>query len=267
MKAPLALLYHAIGRVGAGSDMLHRALFVEPEAFARQMEHLAHIGYRTLRLDEYAEALEGRISRARRFLLTFDDAYADVDAQVRPILERYGFSAVVFVPWAHVGGRNEWDRQHRALSRLRIMTGDELRTLDATPHWEVASHGGRHVDLRAQDAGVRRRELSDARRNLSALLGHSVDALAYPYGYQDAGVRDDVRAAGFRLAFTAMGHGPIERYRIPRRPIASWDRGPLFGLRTAPPSAWLYWAEDMARAPLGTLHRWRRRATVGRGPG
>jgi peptidoglycan/xylan/chitin deacetylase (PgdA/CDA1 family) len=260
VRAPLALLYHAIGSVGAGTDLLQRALFVEPGTFARQMARLASSGYRSMRLEEYAASLDGCISRARRFLLTFDDAYAHVEEQVTPVLVRHGFSAVTFVPWAHVGGRNEWDGRHRVLSRLRIMTARELRALDASPHWEVASHGGRHVDLRAQDANVRRRELREAREGLSSLLGREVDALAYPYGYQDARVRDDVRAAGFRLAFTAMGHGPVERYRIPRRPIASWDRGLLFTFRTAPPSAWLYWAEDVARAPLRLRHRLRQRA-------
>jgi peptidoglycan/xylan/chitin deacetylase (PgdA/CDA1 family) len=259
MKAPLALLYHAIGRVGAAGDLLHRALFVEPAGFARQMEQLADGGYRSTSLDEYAASLEGRISPVKRFLLTFDDGYAHVDELVRPVLERHGFSAVMFVPWAHVGGRNDWDR-HPALSGLRIMTPEEIRTLDSSGSWEVASHGGRHVDLRAEEAGVRRRELREARENLSALLGRAVDVLAYPYGYQDAHVREDVRAAGFRLAFTAMGHGPVERYRIPRRPITSWDRGPLFSLRTAPPSAWLYWAEDVARAPLSLRHRLRQRS-------
>ncbi len=258
MKAPLALLYHAVGPVGRDSDLLHRALFVEPEAFASQMDHLAGSGYRTMRLAEYAASLDGRISPVKRFLLTFDDGYAHVAERVTPVLRRHGFSAVMFVPWAHVGGRNSWDR-HMGLSSLRIMTSEEVRALDASGSWEVASHGGRHVDLRAGDCEDRRRELLEARQNLSALLGRDVDALAYPYGYQDAHVRDDVCAAGFRLAFTATGHGRVERFRIPRRPITSWDRGVLFRLRTAPPSAWLYWAEDAARVPLKLRHLSRQR--------
>ena len=248
VKAPLVLLYHAVAPLNGG-DLRQRTLFVQPDTFAAQMEYLARKGYRSLTLAEYAAALEGRIPSQRRFLLTFDDAYTRVDEFVSPVLSRLRYSAVMFAPSAHLGGRNIWDSAHPALSRLEIMTGKQLEALESGP-WEVASHGGRHLDLRTLPSAARRRELRAARDSLSALLGHEVWALAYPYGYQDAGVRADAEHAGFRLAFKATVRGPLEPLRVPRRPIKSWDGPALFRLRTAATATLLFQLEDAARVPL-----------------
>lgn len=253
MNVPLTLLYHAVAPLPKRRTYLERALFVEPRDFAQQMDHLAGNGYRTLTLTDYMAATESRIPAAKRFLLTFDDGYRDVDRYVTPVLERHRYSAVMFVPWAHLGAQNGWDRGHPNLSQLRIMTPDHVKALDRG-HWEIASHGGSHVDLRAENSTARRQELSMARDSLSNLLQREVTALAYPYGYHDAGVREDARRAGFTLAFTATGYGPFEQMRIPRRPIAGWDRLPLFILRIASFAAPLYRFEDLARVPMKLRH-------------
>jgi hypothetical protein len=51
---------------------------------------------------------------------------------------------------------------------------------------------------------------------------------SYPYGWHDAGVREDAESAGYGLAFTASGYGPVGRSRLPRRPGSGWDPMPLF---------------------------------------
>lgn len=238
---------------------MERALFVDPASFSRQMERLAGGGFRTLRLDEYAAALQGRISSRGRFLLTFDDGYSHLEESVTPVLRRHGYSAVVFVPLAHLGGTNTWDRRHPNLFGTGIMDEDRLRSL-ATDTWEVESHGMQHVDLRALEPIKRRRELRQAREQLSALLGRQVRALAYPYGYHDAGVREDAASAGFGLAFTTTAYGPTLKLALPRRAISGWDPLPLFRARTASRGPELYRLEDAARAVLGLRYALRARS-------
>jgi peptidoglycan/xylan/chitin deacetylase (PgdA/CDA1 family) len=250
---PLTLLYHGVATLSPGAGYVERALFVEPTSFGRQMDQLARREFRTMRLDEYAAALEGQVSSKRRFLLTFDDGYSHLDETVTPILRRHGYSAVVFVPLAHVGGSNVWDRSHPGLFGKKIMSEDRLRSLDAD-HWEVESHGMHHVDLRKQDVATRRRELREGRERLSALLGRAVTALAYPYGKHDSRVREDAASAGFRLAFTATGYGRVGRLQLPRRPINGWDPLPSFRVRTSALAASLYRIEDAARGVIGVRH-------------
>jgi peptidoglycan/xylan/chitin deacetylase (PgdA/CDA1 family) len=253
LRPPLALLYHAVRPLSRGWDLLERALVVNPGVFARQIERLAGAGYRTLTLGEYTAALEGRAPASRGFLLTFDDAYDDLDDYVTPVLRRHGYTAVVFAPWAHLGALNTWDCQHPVLSRLRVMPAGRLRALAAGP-WEVASHGGRHLDLRALEPEVRRRELRASREGLSELLGHPVRALAYPFGYEDEGVRRDASAAGFELGFVATPYPSDDRLQLPRRAVTDLDRGLLVDLRTSG-SPWLYRLEDAARVLLRASRR------------
>jgi peptidoglycan/xylan/chitin deacetylase (PgdA/CDA1 family) len=246
-------MYHAVRPLSGRWDLLERALVIDPQVFARQIERLAFAGWRTLTLAEYAGSLEGPPA-GRRFLLTFDDAYEGLDDFVTPVLRRHGYTAVVFAPWAHLGAPNSWDVDP-ALCRLRVMSAAALRELVAGP-WELASHGCRHVDLRTMHPEVRRRELQMSKEALSELAGRPVRALAYPFGYANPGVRRDAVMAGFELGFVARPYPSGDRLGLPRRAITGLDRGPLLHLRTAR-RPWLYRLEDAARLPLGLRRLWR----------
>jgi peptidoglycan/xylan/chitin deacetylase (PgdA/CDA1 family) len=243
---PPVLLYHAVGSPPSDSDTEERNLFVEPDRFAWQMSSLARRGYRTLTLDEFATAMWERSDPRNALLLTFDDAYALADEIVTPILARHRFSAVMFAPWAHLGGRNTWNAGHPRLADLEIAGPDQLKEMEHGP-WEVASHALRHVDLRKLDSNERRSQLTEARERLSELLGRPIRDLAYPYGYQDIGVRRDASAAGYRMAFTAGGSKAGDPYSLPRRSINGHDSRPMFLLKTSPVAPALYRSRQLSR--------------------
>jgi peptidoglycan/xylan/chitin deacetylase (PgdA/CDA1 family) len=240
----MTLLYHAVMPVPAGADREERRLFVSPQRFERQMTTLVGRGFRSLTLEAFAAAVRGRRSPRRSFLLTFDDAYAHVDQAVTPVLRRLGLTAVMFVPVAHIGSSNTWDG-HAHLG-WPLASDQQLRSM-AAGSWELASHGLHHVDLRGCEPPRRRRELAKAREVLSGVAGRSVVELAYPYGAHDAGVREDVRAAGYAMAFEAVaGHAP-SLFARPRRPVRGTDSGSAFRLKTGAASAAVY-----------SVHRWLR---------
>jgi peptidoglycan/xylan/chitin deacetylase (PgdA/CDA1 family) len=247
MSLPPVLLYHAIGTAPPNSDSEEFGLFVPADRFEWQMQSLVKRGYRTLRLDEYAAAVAGRPISGRAVLLTFDDAYAHVDEVVTPILNKLGFTAVMFAPLGHLGGRNTWDQAlHARLAKLEVAGPDQLREMDRGP-WEVASHALRHVDLRNVNPQQRREHLMEAREGLSKLLGRRVLDLAYPYGREDAGVRLDARAAGYRMAFTAGGNQAADEYQLPRRAVSGRDGRLLFELKTSAVAEALYRARQISR--------------------
>jgi peptidoglycan/xylan/chitin deacetylase (PgdA/CDA1 family) len=252
MTEPLVLMYHAVRPLGGGGGFLEQALVVDPYRFARQLGKLARWGYRSLTLAEYADARRGAPA-SRTFLLTFDDAYEGLDEHVTPVLRRHNYSAVVFAPVAHLGGRNSWDARNRALSALRIMNQERLRGLANGP-WEVASHGFWHVDLRRLETTARRRQLARSREALGEVVGLPPSALAYPFGYADAAVAADAAAAGFELGFLATPYPINDPLRIPRRPISNLDRGVLLDCRLSA-RPWAYRLEDVARIVPGTYRR------------
>lgn len=230
---PTVLLYHAIAHLPEATPAGQRSLFVDPGMFAWQLSALAQRGYRTITLDEFHRARCECKSQPRRVMLSFDDAYAHIFDAVTPLLLRHGFTAVVFAPWHHLGSHNQWDPNTPRLTELAIATRHQLRAAARGP-WEVASHGSAHVDLRQLDQAVRRAQLAEARLRLSECVGRAVTDLAYPYGLHDADVRDDARAAGYRMAFTAgLGDGEEDLYAVPRRAVRGQEGRKAFLIKSS----------------------------------
>ncbi|NLG59537.1 MAG: polysaccharide deacetylase family protein, partial [Gammaproteobacteria bacterium] len=108
VEMPLILGYHSVSR--ARTD----GLAVRLEDFDWQMHWLAARGYRAATLAQWAR---GEIHpKERTVWITFDDGYADNYTAAFPILQRYGFTATVFLVTGSVG-REEvfwWDRSKLA---------------------------------------------------------------------------------------------------------------------------------------------------------
>jgi peptidoglycan/xylan/chitin deacetylase (PgdA/CDA1 family) len=249
----VAILYHAVMERPARCDDVERGLFVNPEQFKEQMADLAQRGFTSVRLRDFAGAGEKGV------LITFDDAYAHVAETVSPILNMYGFSAVMCAPAAYLGGRNTWDADtHPVLGSLQIASEPQLKEMVRGP-WEIASHGWHHVDMRRLNRDERRREFVESRERLGEIAGNPVTALAYPFGLLNKSVRQDARSAGYEMAFTAAAGPWSDAFALPRHQVGGDDTLPLFRLKT---SGWydrLYrvqqltpdWAKATARAFVG----------------
>jgi peptidoglycan/xylan/chitin deacetylase (PgdA/CDA1 family) len=259
MSVPPVLLYHAVCPVPQPALDRERPLFVHQERFADQMDDLARRGYRALTLGEFSAGLDEREFPHKAMLLTFDDAYGHVDDVVTPVLRRYGFTAVMFAPFGHLGGRNTWDAAWSSqLAKLEIATAGQLRALSSDV-WEVASHGLHHIDLRTVPPGQRRVDLITARERLTELVGRPALEFAYPYGAHDVSVRRDVAFAGYRMAFAARNEPITDRFRLSRTPISGEDSLEMFRLKTSGWTSPLYRAYDRAprwvRGPTSALLR------------
>lgn len=191
------LMYHHIGLSTAGTN---QSFTVTPGQFERQLRWLKRRGYTTVSpADWLAYVLEGKALPKKPLLLTFDDAYADLAEYCFPLLEKYGFTAVVFVPTADIGGTNTWDRPiwpepHRILSAEQIL------------HWagrgiEFGAHSRTHPDLTKLSVAECKAEIVGSKSDLAALLARPVVSFAYPYGEYNDAVRDLVREE-FDLAFS-----------------------------------------------------------------
>lgn len=253
----MALLYHIVLPPPADLDDEEKKLFVHPDRFVAEMDDLRRRGWRTLTLTEFRAAAIKGDPVPGRFLLTFDDAYAHVADAVTPTLERLGFSAVMFAPWAHLGGRNTWDGEHPNLARLEIASQAELKAMDGHS-WEVASHGMRHVRLGELEPMERLSDLAESRSRLGELLGHPVIDLAYPYGAVGEFVVDDVARAGYHTGFLALTDGANGLLQLPRIPVRGDEGMSIFRFRTGSTGGTAHrlasraprWAKTATRAVL-----------------
>lgn len=198
------LAYH---RVNSDGEMYS----ISPGDFEAQLRYLKEKGYATVSLAEMQEAFAGKRSLpVKPIVITFDDGYADNYLQALPLLEKYGFTATVFVLAGHVG-------QPEYLSWEQIRAMQERRT-------EIGSHTFSHADLNRLTPDEQRRELAESKRLLEEKLGTPVEYLAYPYGQFSPALFALLEETGYRGActglsgFNGMGTPPyaLKRINIPQ---------------------------------------------------
>lgn len=131
------LLYHRV--VELPSDP--QALAVSPRHFE---EHLQILGraMKAVSLDEMVRRMKGGESLRRTVAVTFDDGYADNLRHAKPLLERYGVPATVFVASGTVGRNREfwWDELERILLAANKLPKELELTINGQPRrWSLGA--------------------------------------------------------------------------------------------------------------------------------
>lgn len=191
------LMYHDLGppRPGMFPDEV-----IAPEEFEKQIAWLAGHGYVGIRPSEWIAWHRQGISLPQKpVLLTFDDGYAGVGRHGLPVLERYGFGAVIFVVTRRIGSRNTWDERN-GYRGAQLMSADEILRWCARG-FEFGCHTRTHPDLTSLPGREVEREIVGSYRDLGALLGRAPATFAYPWGLFNDAVHACVRDV-FELGFS-----------------------------------------------------------------
>jgi peptidoglycan/xylan/chitin deacetylase (PgdA/CDA1 family) len=189
------------------------------------MAQLRDLGYAVVGLDAVlAHYLRGEPLPPGATLITFDDGYRDNLENALPILERYGYEAVLFVPIGFVGESRPLPHEERLTEEgIRNPTLDwgELRELDGAGV-RVECHGISHRPVAELALDEAAREIAVSKLRLEDALGRPVQAFAYVKG-SEADYRPVhlslVRQAGYELGFTSVSgaNGPgSDRFRLRR---------------------------------------------------
>jgi peptidoglycan/xylan/chitin deacetylase (PgdA/CDA1 family) len=218
------LMYHEI----AGAPEARSRLAVSPDAWAAQLAYLYSQGYRTVTAAELSVALAGRRDLPdRSVVLTFDDGYQDFYSWGMPLLDRYGFTATLFVTTGWVqdaGPLPRGRRPGRMLSWSQIAEAADCGV-------EVAAHSHLHPQLDQLPLRRLREELYVSKAQLEDKLGSRVAGLAYPYGYSNSRVRRVARDLEHDYACAvgnAMMSAEPDLLALPRLTIRRSTRIPQF---------------------------------------
>jgi peptidoglycan/xylan/chitin deacetylase (PgdA/CDA1 family) len=197
LRSPtIILLYHAFTRPGERRSRY----VVSARRFARQLRWLKRRGYNVVSLRSYlVSRSEHRLPPARSVVITIDDGYADNAAVAKPILDRFGFPATIFIV-SGAGLTNAWSPGEPALAARPLIRLSELPRLTGT--FDFGAHTRSHCRLDEVEPALARSEIRESKRELEETLGADVDSFAYPYGAYDASAREVVREAGFSGACT-----------------------------------------------------------------
>ncbi|NOY99972.1 MAG: polysaccharide deacetylase family protein [Chloroflexi bacterium] len=201
------LLYHHIAESETGSRY-----YVSPENFEAQMRALRDWGYTSIPLSLLVAAItEGADLPPRPVIITFDDGDVSVYDNAFPIMQRYGFTGVLYI----VSNRLEADG---------FMNVEQIKEMTAAG-WEVGSHSMSHADLTKRDNDGLYAEVVQSRKDLEAALGVPVASFAYPFGKLSDAAVDYVHfikyEAAVGLGYTAeQGKGNL--FYLQRRPVG-WE--------------------------------------------
>ena len=209
---------------------------LSPRHFARQIERLAHEGWRTLSLHELLAVVRGvRPLAARELAITFDDAYRGLRDHAFPVLAAHGFRATCFVITDFAGALNRWDVAYggRRFAHLawRDMRAWQARGID------FASHTATHPRLTWIDETSVALELARSRMAIERALDAPAVAVAYPFGACASREEELARLEGYEAGFTLAGSWRGSAHAIPRLPVYMWSPS-LPGVGSLAPVEW-----------------------------
>jgi peptidoglycan/xylan/chitin deacetylase (PgdA/CDA1 family) len=178
------LLYHWIAVSPDEGTSYKSPYYVKPEVFDEEMKLLHDWGYTTITTELLIKAInEGADLPPRPVIISFDDGHLNNYTAAFPIMQKYGFTGVLYIVTNYLGAEN-------------YMNADELKEMSAAG-WEIGSHTVSHLDLTSMEPDRQRYEVVESRKILEEKLGVPILTIAYPFGISDAGVIDYAHFAGY----------------------------------------------------------------------
>lgn len=175
------LMYHKIG-----SEVNNDAVISQAK-FAEQMAYLHQNGYNSVTLDElHGYLTEKKPLPLKPVVLTFDDGYRDTYEIAMPLLKKYGFRSIMFIPAGDVGKNISWA---------------ELREMKAAG-MAIGSHSFSHKDLDQLTREDQAAQIKKAKDLFDRELNQNTRWFCYPNGGFDETTKKLLIEQGITVAVT-----------------------------------------------------------------
>lgn len=230
MSVPV-IVYHQITVTKSKDTLCDEG--IPATRFESQMRYLYEHEFETTTPDVIAESMKGLCQvNKKRVVITFDDGYLDNYEYAFPVLQKYRYSATIFLVSDCVGGKRNWGHS----SPVPLMDWCHIREMS---RYGICfqSHTCTHPDLTTLNHERVSGELSNSRKKIEDALGLSVRHLAYPFGAHNPKVMHLVEDAGYSSAFT-FGRQGGSRFCRERFTIHSRDGSLRFALKTSSLGIW-----------------------------
>lgn len=166
-----------------------RQNWVSPERFEWQMAYLKKHHYKVIPLNELVDAIiNQKLISYKSVVITFDDGYENNYTHAFPILKKYGFPATIFLV-------SDFINQPGYLTANQIK---EMMVSGIT----FAAHSRTHPYLPGISREQQVEEIAGSKKILEEKLGISIFFFAYPHGGFSDDIKQIVKQAGYKAAFT-----------------------------------------------------------------
>ena len=228
VRLPIVMYHHL-----SPKPSLWGQYVLSTEEFAADMEYLYKNGYETVTAAQLVAWTKGEGELPEKpVMITFDDGYESTPVYAGPILEEYGFQAVIAV----IGSCADlFTEKEDHMLDYSYLSWSALRELSHGNTFEIQCHtydmhktGARRgcVAMRGEGAAGHRTALTEDltrfREKCAAEDVAFADAIAFPFGAYDKDTVSIVKELGFRAAFTCtekvnvLSGNPEELYCLGR---------------------------------------------------
>jgi peptidoglycan/xylan/chitin deacetylase (PgdA/CDA1 family) len=234
-------MYHDIQETHSGLGKYYETS-TSPAVFAQHMRYLSENGYFTTTLEGVVNGFGNPPGAHRPVVVTFDDGLRTFYTTAAPIMQRFGFTATVFLIAGLTG-----DHRHR-FHGLDCMTWGEAREMQACG-MSIGSHTVTHPKLASMERNAIDEELSRSKQIIEDGLGTPVTSFSYPFAFPEADrglvayLGEALQRYGYQNGVsTIIGTaGPADSpYFLPRIPTNTWDDGRLFQAKLEGAYDWLH---------------------------
>jgi len=215
------LMYHYLGTPGDESD---EPYYVSGGRFDKQMHLLWSRGYQSVGMkDLVAACRNGKRLPAKPFVITFDDGHQSFHGTGVPVLEKYGFSATMFLITSRIGNKGYLDwPEIIELSERNI---------------DFESHGVMHSILTRIDSSEAETEIIRSKEILEDRLGREVCGYAYRGGHFNENIKSMIRSAGYHYAVCSrqgLNDPAADLFEVKRRSVKESDNASRFWKKISP---------------------------------
>lgn len=237
------LMYHSVSASAGNGMHPYYQTVTTPSVFAKHIEFLRRARYKAITLADAVSLNQSAAQRAEKaVVLTFDDGYRDFYTHAFPILNKYGFTATVFLPTAYIG---ETPQEFKGTECLTWSQVRELR--DTGVHF--GSHTVTHPQLRNMKMEDIRAEVRFSKAVIEDKLGCAVNSFSYPYAFPETHrifrgrlqrvLEDSGYENGVSTILGIAGRGD-DRFFMKRLPANSDDDLPFFKAKLEGAYDWVH---------------------------
>jgi peptidoglycan/xylan/chitin deacetylase (PgdA/CDA1 family) len=193
IRVPI-LMYHYVSQPPPNADVYRNDLSVTPAQFESHVQALQDAGYQSIPLADLVSYLATGQPElpGKSVVLTFDDGYVDNYENALPVLQKYSFTATIFVITDFVD-----------MQRPGYATWAQLAEMYAAG-LDIGSHSRDHADLSGRDVDFLVWQALGSRQMIESRLGFTPQLFCYPAGRYDDLAIQVIRSADYWGAVTTQ---------------------------------------------------------------